>query len=125
MPFVAVVRPNLPIVPMTLFVPKAAIAGDTHGRLTWGAAQAGVAAGVGVALECGDVAAKSVSHLVLIAAVWVDPDAGDEEAVFANNRDATAAALAMGARGGPEVNDVLTALRDTGPQNPYFRRAAT
>lgn len=122
-PFVAVVRPNLPIVPMTLFVPKAAIFDERHGRLTWGAAQAGLAAGVGVALEAGDVATKSVSHLVLIAAVWVDPAATDEEAVFENNRAATAAALAMGARGGPEVSDVLAALRDIGPQNPFFRTA--
>lgn len=124
-PFVAVVRPNLPIVPMTLFVPKAAIADDRHGRLTWGAAQAGLAAGVGMALEAGDVAAKSVSHLVLIAAIWVDPAATDEEAVFENNRAAVAVALAMGARGGPEVSDVLAALRDTGPQNPYFHKGST
>jgi 5,6,7,8-tetrahydromethanopterin hydro-lyase len=66
-----------------------------------------------------------VSHLVLIAAVWVDPAATDEEAVFANNRDAAAAALAMGARGGPEVSDVLAVLRDTGPQNPFFRTGLT
>ena len=120
-PFVAVVRPNLPIVPMTLFVNKAAIESDLHGRLTWGAAHAGVAAGVGLALEAGDIAPRSASSFVLITAVWVNPAASDEEAVFANNRDATAAALAMGSHGGPEVNDVLDALRTTGPTNPYFR----
>ncbi len=42
-PFVAVVIPGLPVKPMTLFVNKAPIAGDEHGTLTWGAAQAGVA----------------------------------------------------------------------------------
>ncbi len=45
-PFVAVVIPGLPVKPMTLFVNKAPIAGDEHGTLTWGAAQAGVAGGV-------------------------------------------------------------------------------
>ena len=40
------VRPGLPAKPLTLFVNKAAIAGERHGRLTWGAAQAGVAGGV-------------------------------------------------------------------------------
>src|SRR6266566_7569622 len=42
-PFVAVVIPGLPVKPLTLFVNKAPIAGDEHGVLTWGAAQAGVA----------------------------------------------------------------------------------
>src|SRR2546429_217727 len=40
-PFVAVVIPGIPVKPMTLFVNKAPIAGDEHGTLTWGAAQAG------------------------------------------------------------------------------------
>jgi 5,6,7,8-tetrahydromethanopterin hydro-lyase len=40
------VRPGLPAKPLTLFVNKAAIASDSHARLTWGAAQAGVAGGV-------------------------------------------------------------------------------
>ena len=48
-PFVAVAQPNIPVVPFTLFVNKAAIANDVHGQLTWGGAQAGVAAGVGLA----------------------------------------------------------------------------
>ncbi len=45
-PFVAVGRPGVAITPPTLFVNKAAITGSTHGDLTWGAAQAGVATGV-------------------------------------------------------------------------------
>ena len=49
-PFVAVLRPGLPVQPFTLFVNKAAIADDEHGRLTWGAAQAGVAKGVAYAV---------------------------------------------------------------------------
>jgi 5,6,7,8-tetrahydromethanopterin hydro-lyase len=122
-PFVAVVRPNLPVVPFTLFVPKAAVAGDRHGRLTWGAAQAGLAAGVGDALVSGDVPSVNTADHVLIAAVWVDPSAADEEAVFANNRTATAAALHMGARMGPSADEVLTVLRTEGPSNPFFRRS--
>jgi 5,6,7,8-tetrahydromethanopterin hydro-lyase len=45
-PFLAVLRPGLPVKPPTLFVNKAAITGPAHGALTWGAAQAGVASGV-------------------------------------------------------------------------------
>lgn len=126
-PFIGVVRPNLPIVPMTLVVTKATIAGPRHGGLLWGAAQAGLAVGVGAALEAGHVPGD-IARLVLIAAVWVDPaleqldDDAHEEAVFQNNAEATAVALAMGFSGGPSASTVIDALRDPGPANPYFRR---
>ena len=45
-PFVAVIQPGVLVQPPTLFVNKAAIAGERHAEMTWGAAQAGVAAGV-------------------------------------------------------------------------------
>ena len=54
-PFVVVLQPGLPVVPFTLFVNKARIEGDDHGRLTWGAAQAGVAAGVADAVAAGTI----------------------------------------------------------------------
>ena len=112
-PFVVVARPNLPVVPFTLFVTKSAIASDRHGRLTWGAAQAGVAAGV-LDVKLHDTAGE----LCIVAAVWVDPAAEDEEAIYANNRTATAAAIVMGAAGGPwhgHFDEVVE------PVNPYFR----
>src|SRR5215471_3776471 len=56
-PFVAVLRPGLPVKPMTLFANKATIGGSRHGELTWGAAQAGVAAGVADAVSEGIVSA--------------------------------------------------------------------
>lgn len=118
-PFVAVVRPGLAVQPMTLFVNKAAIEPGRHGQLTWGAAQAGVAAGVAEAVASGVIDAASVRDLVLIAAVWVNPAAADEDAVFANNRDATLLALRNGRDGAPPVDDVLAARDD--PWNPFFR----
>jgi 5,6,7,8-tetrahydromethanopterin hydro-lyase len=118
-PFVVVVRPNVPVVPFTLFVNKAAIADDRHGALTWGAAQAGVAAGVGHSFREGVLAADP-RDLCIVAAVWVNPGADDEEQVFVNNRDATVAAIAMGASRGPNLDTVRDALAE-GPQNPYFR----
>ena len=60
-PFVAVAKPGVPILPFTLFVNKAAIENDTHGSLTWGAAQAGVAAGVGQAHIDGHIPTVSES----------------------------------------------------------------
>jgi len=120
-PFVAVVQPGLAVLPMTLFVNKAAIGAGRHGDLTWGAAQAGVAGGVADAVAEGAIERAAVSELVLIAAVWVNPDAADEEAVYANNRAATLTALRNGAAGRPDLDEVLAA-RDE-PRNPFFRQS--
>jgi len=119
-PFVVVLTPGLPVVPFTLFVNKAGITDDDHARLTWGPAQAGVAAGVADAVAVGTVDAAAAASLVIIAAVWVDPQARDADLVFANNREATAGALALGQGGLPLVADVV-AQRETG-WNPFYRR---
>jgi 5,6,7,8-tetrahydromethanopterin hydro-lyase len=116
--FVAVVRPGLPAKPLTLFVNKATIAGDEHGVLTWGAAQAGVAGGVADAVAEGVISEADADDLLLIAAVWVNPAARDAGKVYANNRAATTAALRAGVAGAPAVADVLAA-RDH-PVNPYY-----
>jgi 5,6,7,8-tetrahydromethanopterin hydro-lyase len=109
-PFVVVLHPGLPVKPFTLFVNKATIASDTHANLTWGAAQAGVASGVAAA-----VARNIVLDVddVLIAAVWVNPNADDADAVFANNQQATIDALRMGQDGLPEP-------AQTEVWNPFF-----
>ena len=118
-PFVAVLRPGLAVLPLTLFVNKAPIGGGRHGDLTWGAAQAGVAAGVADAVAEGVIERGAVHDLVLVAAVWVNPAASDEEAVYANNREATLTALRNGSAGRPDLEEVL-ATRDE-PRNPFFR----
>ena len=118
-PFLAVIRPGLPVQPPTLFVNKATIGPGRHGDLTWGAAQAGVASGVAQAVAEGLIERTAVDELVLIAAVWVNPAAGDEEAVYANNRAATLTALRNASAGLPELDDALAARDD--PRNPFFR----
>jgi 5,6,7,8-tetrahydromethanopterin hydro-lyase len=119
-PFVAVVRPNYPVKPLTLFVNKADLRGDRHAALTWGAAQAGVARGVLDAVADGVLPAGEVDDLLLIAAVWVDWAAADEEAVFAANAEATRAALAASAEGRPGLAELLPLRAE--PENPFFRR---
>ena len=117
-PFMAVAAPGVPIRPFTLFVNKAAIENDRHGQLTWGAAQAGLAAGMGEAHQRGLL--KYPDNCLVIAAVWVNPAADDEEAVFANNRDATVAAIAMSSSSsGATAADIQAMLA---PENPYFRK---
>ena len=118
-PFVVVLQPGLPVLPFTLFVNKARIDGDDHARLTWGPAQAGVAAGVADAVAAGTINEAVADEIVVIAAVWVDPKARDADLVFANNREATAGALALGRAGLPAVADVI-AQRESA-WNPFYR----
>jgi 5,6,7,8-tetrahydromethanopterin hydro-lyase len=119
--FVVVLRPGLPAKPLTLFVNKASIAGDEHGVLTWGPAQAGVAGGVADAVAEEIISEADANELLLIAAVWVNPAARDAGKVYANNREATKAALRAGQAGAPSVPEVLAA-RDH-PFNPYYDAA--
>jgi 5,6,7,8-tetrahydromethanopterin hydro-lyase len=116
--FVASVAPGVAVRPFTLFVNKAAIEGERHGGLTWGAAHAGVASGVMDAVAEGTVAEVDVSSLLLVVAVWVNPEAGDGQAVFANNREATLLALRGGRQGLPEVAAALRARHS--PSNAYY-----
>ena len=117
-PFVAVVRPGMPVLPFTLFVNKAAMGGDSHVNLTFGAAQAGIASGVAGAVADGIVPAGEVRGLLCIAAVWVNPEADDERGVFENNRRSVKEAIRAAVEGTPSVEDVL-ALADS-PSNPFF-----
>lgn len=93
---------------------------DQHGTFTWGAAQAGLAAGVADAVREGIIPASTVDDLVLIAAVWVNPSANDEEEVFANQRQAVYEALVRGARSEPTVEQFLAAAENVA--NPFFRQ---
>jgi 5,6,7,8-tetrahydromethanopterin hydro-lyase len=118
--FVVVARPNMPVKPPTLFVNKAEIRGDEHGFLHWGAAQAAVARGVLESVAEGTIPQGSVENLALIAAVWVDWAASDEEEIYANNVEATRTALAAAAEGRPRLEELLAIRAD--PENPFFRR---
>jgi 5,6,7,8-tetrahydromethanopterin hydro-lyase len=120
--FVVVARPNMPVKPPTLFVNKAEIRGDAHGFLHWGAAQAAVARAVLEAVAERTIPQGEVDELVLIAAVWVDWTASDEEAVYENNVQATRAALASAAEGRPRLEDLIAIASE--PSNPFFRRGS-
>jgi 5,6,7,8-tetrahydromethanopterin hydro-lyase len=113
-----ILRPNLPVKPLTLFVNKAPMADEQHGNLTWGAAQAGVAGGVADAVADGVISAEDAEHLVLIAAVWVNPAARNAALVYQNNRDATRNALENSVTGAPKLDEILAARHE--PANPFF-----
>jgi len=121
-PFLAVLKPNLPATPATLFVAKAVLRDERHERMTWGPAQAGVAAGVTEALLGGALPPEAADDWVAIALVWVDPAAADAEVVYANNRAATRTAAERALRRGePDRAALAAGLADIG--NPFFTPA--
>lgn len=116
--FLVVARPGTAVKPPTLFVNKAPLETEEHSRLTWGAAQAGVASGVMQAVSDGTIVGSSVNEKLLIVAVWVAPEARDEGLVFANNREATRLALLAGKQHEPKLEQALQAGQ--APANPFF-----
>lgn len=100
--------------PATIVLNKATVASDLHGRITWGAAQLGIAAGVMDCVADGTLTEDDAAELVILVAVWVDPAAADETAVRAANRDAVRRALidALSADRSARIRELLD-LRDS------------
>jgi 5,6,7,8-tetrahydromethanopterin hydro-lyase len=119
-PFMVIAKTGLAVTPPTLFVNKAEVESDFHGLLTWGACQAGVAAGVRQALAEGFIGKSEVEDLVIIAAIWLNPSADDEEQVYANQSKAMYEAIKNGKLGLPKAEDLLD--QDLVISNPFFRQ---
>src|SRR5439155_6530917 len=78
----------------TIVVNKSPVGSDPQlDRMTWGAAQLGIAQGVLDAVAGGTLDASRADDLVILIAVWVDPAAHDETAVKGANREATRRAI--------------------------------
>jgi 5,6,7,8-tetrahydromethanopterin hydro-lyase len=93
-PFLPCLRLGEVVRPVTVVINKATIPDDGElGRLTWGAAQLGLAQGILDCVASGTLPAEQADDLALLVAVWVDPAAHDEPAVKQANRDAVAAAI--------------------------------
>jgi 5,6,7,8-tetrahydromethanopterin hydro-lyase len=107
-----------PVWPPTLMMNKATATDDRHQTLTWGAAQLGLGQGVLDAVADGLI--EATNELVVLVAVWVDPNASDETAIRLANRAAVRKALGMCVSGrDPVAAARLVAERDS-LQNPFY-----
>ena len=121
LPFLACLSPGVVVRPTTVVINKSSVEGNERlGRITWGAAQLGVAQGILDAVADGVLDAALADEVVVLVAVWVDPDAHDESAVKRSNRSAvrTAVADALGSRS-PEEVGALASTRE-GAANIYY-----
>jgi len=107
-----------PVWPPTLMMNKATAADDRHQTITWGAAQLGI--GQGVLDAVADGLLEASGDVIVLVAVWVDPDAEDETAVRVASRAATRKALGVCVEGrDPEAAAALVERRDS-LRNPFY-----
>ncbi len=118
LPFMVVLQPGVPVKPMTAFINKADLRGDTHESMTWGPAQAGVARGVQEALLEGVLPPEAENDWCVICAVWVNWSADNAEEVFANNYQAAKGAVKAAMNLEPKLEVVREAAKNV--HNPYF-----
>jgi 5,6,7,8-tetrahydromethanopterin hydro-lyase len=100
--------------PVTIMTNKATPTGERHERMTWGAAQLGIGQGVMDAVKLEVIPAEQAGEVLILVAVWVDPDAEDETLVRLANRDATRRAIEDALLGAPPATVTrLMDLRET------------
>ena len=120
-PFFTALQPNWPVKPFTLFVNKADFRSERHAQLTWGPAQAGIAEGILTAVQRRIVTPEQVDEYLIIASVWVDWNADNDEEVYQNNKDAALRALERAFSSEPGIDDLLARLGHA--QNPFLTRS--
>ena len=107
-----------PVWPPTLMMNKATARDAHHETVTWGAAQLGI--GQGVLDAVADGLLQATDDLIVLVAVWVDPDASDETAVRQANRTAVRKAVGMCVAGrSADAAAALVARRDE-LRNPFY-----
>ena len=110
-----------PVRPVTIVVNKVSLGSDTLRRMTWGAAQLGIAQGVLDAVAEGLLDAEEAADVLLLVAVWVDPDAEDETAVRSANREATRAAIGDALEPPPAADVRALAEQREEAMNAYYQ----
>jgi bifunctional enzyme Fae/Hps len=92
-PLLAVIRPNLPPKPQTVIVPKVTIKNMEDAAKIFGPAQSAVAKAVADAVEDGIIPRAIIDDWVVIASVFIHPQAEDERKIWHYNYSATKLAL--------------------------------
>lgn len=106
-PILGVIRPNLPVKPMTLIVPKVSIRNLADAEKMFGPAQSAVAKAVADAVEEGIISKAEVEELVVIASVFIHPRGKDYQRIYRYNYAATKLALSRAIQKFPNIDKVL------------------
>jgi bifunctional enzyme Fae/Hps len=105
-PLLAVIRPNLPPKPHTLIVPKVTVKNMEDTGKIFGPAQAAVAKAIADAAEEGVIPVDKLDDWVIIASVFIHPQATDYRKIYQYNYGATKMALQRALKKYPTLDKI-------------------
>ena len=106
-PLLAVIRPNLPPKPHTVIVPKVTVKNMEDAAKIFGPAQSAVAKAVADAVEDGIIPREVIDDWVVIASVFIHPQAEDERKIWHYNYSATKLALSRALQSYPSWDKIM------------------
>jgi bifunctional enzyme Fae/Hps len=106
-PVLSVIRPNLMTKPATLIIPKVTVQGLGDANKIFGPAQTAVGRAVADAVEEGIIPKDQVEDLVIMASVFIHPEAEDFRKIYQYNYGATKLALRRALEDYPTIDKVL------------------
>jgi bifunctional enzyme Fae/Hps len=106
-PILAVIRPNLPVKPATLIVPKVTIRNLESAERLFGPAQSAVAKAVADSVEKGVIPKEIVEEYVIIVSVFIHPRGKDYQRIYRYNYAATKLAIKRALDGFPSIDVVM------------------
>ncbi|MHC1631899.1 MAG: bifunctional 5,6,7,8-tetrahydromethanopterin hydro-lyase/3-hexulose-6-phosphate synthase [Methanotrichaceae archaeon] len=106
-PLLSVIRPNLPAKPATLIVPKVTIKNMEQVGQIFGPAQTAVAKAVADSVSDGVIPKEETENLVIIASVFIHPEASDYDTIYRYNYGAAKLAIQRAMENFPSIDTVL------------------
>ena len=106
-PIFAVLRPNLPVKPPTLIVPKVTVQNMKDAEKIFGPAQSAIAKAVADSVEEGVLEADKAEELMIIVSVFLHPHAKDYNKIYRFNYGAAKLAIKRAMDGFPDIKTVL------------------
>jgi len=106
-PLLAVLRPNLITKPPAVIVPKVTVQDMRQAEMIFGPAQAAVAKAVADAVEEGILPKDRVEDYVVVASVFIHPEAKNKHKIYYYNYGATKLAIKRAMQNFPDVDTVL------------------
>jgi len=121
-PLLAVIRPNLMAKPATLVIPKVTLRKGTQVREMFGPVQAAVAKAVADSVEEGAFGDRDLESLVILASIYLDPEASDYNRIYRYNYGATKLAITRALDDFPDRKTLLYE-KDRAPMPSWASRS--
>lgn len=106
-PVLAVIRPNLPVKPSTLILPKVSIRNLEDAEKLFGPAQSAIAKSVADAVEEAIIPKDQAEKFVIIISVFIHPRGRDYQRIYRYNYAATKLALTRAMQKFPSIEKIL------------------